>query len=427
MSLESRLFDAEKISAEILKITTSLKDLIATADQLGTSLQQNLGAVKAAKSVEQLSKSAKDFNDLQEKTAQNSKATADKMKELAASADQLSEADKRVYIELQKKKIELAAARKDLDALAKAEVEAAKGTMIAADSYVALQRYLKDTEKQIKNMTAAERDSANGKELIKKYNETNNELKAIDASMGNYQRNIGNYVSALQGLGGPIGNVVGQFTAIGNSAKAFVENMDGGAESVDKLGTSAAGSGAGMSVLSNGLKIVGTTLLALGKALLKNPIIAVLAAALLIVISTIKGFQKAISDSEERQNKLSEATARFQPILRTIGDIFEVVTDVIISAVEWLGKAFAAVTEFLGINPEGSADAYVAAEKLKQDAILKTRKLNEDASDQEAIINEQREILADKENYTYEQRVEALKRLVSLKRKWLPIDKKSQS
>ena len=56
MSLESRLFDAEKISVEILKITTSLKDLIATADQLGTSLQQNLGAVKAAKSVEQLSK-----------------------------------------------------------------------------------------------------------------------------------------------------------------------------------------------------------------------------------------------------------------------------------------------------------------------------------------------------------------------------------
>ena len=188
MSLESRLFDAEKISVEILKITTSLKDLIATADQLGTSLQQNLGAVKAAKSVEQLSKSAKDFNDLQEKTAQNSKATADKMKELAARADQLSEADKRYYIELQKKKIELAAARKDLDALAKAEVEAAKGTMIAADSYVALERYLKDTAKQIKNMTAAERDSANGKELIKKYNETNNELKAIDASMGNYQR-----------------------------------------------------------------------------------------------------------------------------------------------------------------------------------------------------------------------------------------------
>ena len=410
MSLESRLFDAEKISAEILKITNSLKDLIATADQLGVSLQQNLGAVKAAKSVEQLSKSAKDFNDLQEKTAQNSKATADKMKELAARANELSEADKRVYIELQKKKIELAAARKDLDALAKAEVEAAKGSMIAADSYVAMQRYLKDTAVQIKSMTAAERDSAKGKELIKKYNETNNQLKAIDASMGNYQRNVGNYASALEGLGGSIGSVVGQFTAICDSAKAFVENMGGGAESVDNLGNAAANSKGGLNILSNGIKKVGSTLSAVGKAIMANPIVAVLAAALLIVITTIKQFQKAIAESEERQHKLSEATARFQPILRTIGDIFEVVTDVIITAVEWLGKAFAAVTEFLGINPEGSADAFVAAEKKKQEAILQTRKLNEDAAEQEAIIEEQREILADKENYTYEQRVEALKK-----------------
>ena len=175
MSLESRLFDAEKISAEILKITNSLKDLIATADQLGASLQQNLGAVKAAKSVEDLSKAAKQFNDLQEKSATISKENAAQLKELAARADQLSEADKRVYIELQKKKIELAAARKDLDALAKAEVEAAKGSKIAADSYVALQRYLKDTATQIKNMTAAERDSK-GQRVNKKYNETNNQL-----------------------------------------------------------------------------------------------------------------------------------------------------------------------------------------------------------------------------------------------------------
>ena len=410
MSLESRLFDAEKISAEILKITNSLKDLIATADQLGASLQQNLGAVKAAKSVEQLSKSAKDFNDIQKETAENSKATAAKMKELAARADQLSEADKRYYIELQKKKIELAAARKDLDALAKAEVEAAKGTMIAADSYVALQRYLKDTAAQIKHMTAAELESARGRELIKKYNETNNQLKAIDASMGNYQRNVGNYASALQGLGGSIGGVVGQFTAISNSAKAFVENMGGGAESVDNLGNAAANSKGGLNILSKGIKSVGTTLSAVGKALMANPIIAVLAAALLIVITVIKEFQKAVAESEERQHKLSEATARFQPILRTIGDIFEVVTDVIISTVDWLGKAFAAVTEFLGINPEGSADDFVAAEKKKQEAILETRKLNEDASEQESIIAEQRRILADKENYTYEERVEALKK-----------------
>ena len=89
------------------------------------------------------------------KTAQNSKATADKMKELAASADQLSEADKRVYIEMQKKKIELVAARKDLDALKSRSGSLQKELWLAADSRAALQRYLKDTAVQIKNMTAS--------------------------------------------------------------------------------------------------------------------------------------------------------------------------------------------------------------------------------------------------------------------------------
>ena len=95
MSLESRLFDAEKISAEILKIANSLAALTAAADKVGESLNANLGATKAAKSVEDLSKAAKQFNDLQAQSASISKENADKLKDLASKADQLSEADKR--------------------------------------------------------------------------------------------------------------------------------------------------------------------------------------------------------------------------------------------------------------------------------------------------------------------------------------------
>ena len=52
MSLESRLFDAEKISAEILKIANSLAALTAAADKVGESLaglhQENLGETYVA-------------------------------------------------------------------------------------------------------------------------------------------------------------------------------------------------------------------------------------------------------------------------------------------------------------------------------------------------------------------------------------------
>jgi hypothetical protein len=136
-----------------------------------------------------------------------------------------------------------------------------------------------------------------------------------------------------------------------------------------------------------------------------NPIFLALAAVVLL----IKGVKDAIGESEERTNKMSEAFARFKPILRTIGDAFEVVADIVIKYVDFMGRAYSAVTEFLGINPKGSADQFVQAEKSKQQAILETRKLNEDASNQEAIIAEQREIIANKEDYTYKQRVEALK------------------
>lgn len=403
MSLESRIFDAEKISAEIVKITNSLLDLQKAADSVGAALRSNLEATKTAKSMDDLSKSAKQFNDLQKQASDTAKKNADKLKELSARANELNEADKRAYIELQKKRFELAAAKKDLDGMAKAEVEASKGTMVAADSYKALQMELKRTGEQIKSMTKSERESANGREIIKKYNDVNSELKAVDASMGNYQRNVGNYADAFKGLGGPLGAMSAKFTAISEGAKQFSQSLGAAGDSAEKTGGM-------MPALSNGLKSVGSTLSAVGKAIMANPLIAVLAAALLVVIGVIKGFREAINSSEERQNKLSEAMARFQPILRTIGDIFEVVTDVIIKTVEWLGKAFAVVTEFLGINPEGSADAFVEAEKKKQAAILQTRKLNEDASKQEAIIAEQREVLADKENYTYEKRVEALKK-----------------
>jgi hypothetical protein len=88
--------------------------------------------------------------------------------------------------------------------------------------------------------------------------------------------------------------------------------------------------------------------------------------ALGAIVLLIKGVVNAIGESEERTNKMKEAFARFQPIVRTIGEAFEFVADAVIKSVEWFGKAIASVTEFLGINPKGSADEFVKAEKMKQ-------------------------------------------------------------
>jgi len=71
-------------------------------------------------------------------------------------------------------------------------------------------------------------------------------------------------------------------------------------------------------------------------------------------------------------------------------------------------RAYDATMKFLNIDTKGSDD-FVKAERLKQKAVADTRKLNEQAAAGEAIIAEQREIISDKETYTYAQRLAALR------------------
>jgi DNA repair exonuclease SbcCD ATPase subunit len=56
-----------------------------------------------------------------------------------------------------------------------------------------LNQQLVDLRKQYKSLSAAERDSAKGQQLKDKINQLDTELKKIDASTGQFQRNVGNY------------------------------------------------------------------------------------------------------------------------------------------------------------------------------------------------------------------------------------------
>jgi hypothetical protein len=55
------------------------------------------------------------------------------------------------------------------------------------------------------------------KELQSQYNENNNVLKQFDKSMGNNQRNVGNYADAVTGLGGQLSNVKGPIGGVGTA------------------------------------------------------------------------------------------------------------------------------------------------------------------------------------------------------------------
>jgi len=52
------------------------------------------------------------------------------------------------------------------------------------------------------------------------------ELAALDARQKVYNRNVGNYTSALAGMGGPIGNIIGQFGSLVEVSEKINENIE---------------------------------------------------------------------------------------------------------------------------------------------------------------------------------------------------------
>jgi hypothetical protein len=348
---KSAIDDIINLNEAFLKLEKNMAGVLNNSQKLNDQLN------KTAQSTATTEQKAKEYNTILEETAANQKELNAQQKQLESTQAKLSTVQSSVNEQLIRYKKQLA---EENELLKQNSILTDKnsGTLEKAAAY----NKILEIEKRKLDLTNKE-----GVKRLKEINaqqDKNNELIASSSNKLQQQKiNIGNYASGVKGLRDQLAN--GEI-----GLKGFIS---------------------GFAQLS--------------KALLTNPIVLIGAAIALL----IKGISDAIKESEERTNAISIAFAQFKPILRTIGDGFEFLADAVIKTVGFLGNAFAKVTEFLGINPKGSSDAFVQAEKSKQDAIKETRKLNEEASKQEAIIAQQREILADKENYSYKQRVEALR------------------
>jgi len=74
-----------------------------------------------------------------------------------------------------------------------------------AGTYKAMNAELGKLRDQYRNLTEADRKGPVGANILKRTQELDRELKNIDKSMGQYYRNVGNYESALRGLGSALG------------------------------------------------------------------------------------------------------------------------------------------------------------------------------------------------------------------------------
>ena len=87
--------------------------------------------------------------------------------------------------------------------------------VVAAEgSYDQMNQAMLELQKRYKALSAVERENGVGDDILKQAANLNNKLKAIDANFGNYQRNVGNYASAFNGLGYQVTQVVRELPAL---------------------------------------------------------------------------------------------------------------------------------------------------------------------------------------------------------------------
>lgn len=90
-----------------------------------------------------------------------------------------------------------------------------------AGSYNEMKASMSQLEKEYYNLSQAAREGAEGMDMLNKIGTLNQQLKDIDAQMGNYQRNVGNYASGWNGLNTSIQQLARELPALTVSANNF--------------------------------------------------------------------------------------------------------------------------------------------------------------------------------------------------------------
>lgn len=257
-----------------------------------------------------------------------------------------------------------------------------------SDSFRGQAAQLADLKNQYSSLTKAERESAGGQEMLKHLSELDAQVKENDKSMGNFQRNVGNYPQVFDLSG----------TAIGKM-KAMLEGLGGTSTSVGGMASNAF---AGMKAQA----------ISLGKAFLTLPIgaiVIVLGAIMLAVQKVSAAFKK----NDEAGTKLEQAFAQFKPVAEAISWIFDKLAVVIANLILGFSRMATAV---LNLIP-----AYKKSAKAAEELVLAQDKLEE--KEREYTVNSakrNREIarlkkeLTQTEKYSAEEREKIAKQIDNL-------------
>lgn len=269
-------------------------------------------------------------------------------------------------------------------------------------SYNELSQRLNKLRNDYKNLSKADREGEIGKEMLQNIDELDTELKDLDAGMGQYQRNVGNYSSALDGLdnvfGGSLGNV-NQYSEVFNS---LIINVGGYREAMD--GAIAKTQGQTAATKAGRLAIQGKVV---ALKLLRNALIATGIGAFVVILgSLIAAFASTQRGADAFRRVIEPLKALFQTFVgflqnvaiatldrlkaafndpkQAIQDFGKAIVDNVLNRFRAFSKFAPAIVKILkGDLSEGFndlANAGLQAATGVEDAADKLRKFTEDSA-----------------------------------------------
>ena len=284
------------------------------------------------------------------------------------------------------------------DKLNKAMKATGDKTKDAEGSYNALSKQMSELKKAFK----ATNDEAEREVLAKQIVNINDQLKEMDASIGNYQRNVGNYEAAFTN---GLNNIAAQVKALSNP----------------------------MALATKGVNALGKAM----KALIANPIGAIIMA----IVVAVKALKKGFEGSETATNSLKRAFSALQPIMNGINKIFTGFANLVGSiaekaipalvnglqkAADWmmtllnkLGIVSEEKLESFRKNIEAQKEAVKTTQELTDREIALTerkRKFQVDEAKAEMEVAELKSKAADKDKYTAKEREKFLNDAIAKER-----------
>lgn len=249
------------------------------------------------------------------------------------------------------------------------------------DSIIELGAQLAQLKQEYRSLSAEQRESDAGKALQKQIANLDAQVKEFDYSLGDHQRNVGNYTSALLGLNGNVAKVAALF--------------QGG--------------------LTQGFKTATTALKSFAKTLLTTPLGWILAG----VAAVVKVFQQlrdAFKRNDEAGTALSVALSRLQPIITFVREAFNGLAKSVATVVGWVTKAATAVLNLIPAYREAAAAAaeVVTAQDKLEDS---RREFTKNEATRDRQIAELRKKAVSDEKLTAKEREEIYQQIDELSRK----------